>query len=95
MERRIEPEAAWWLAPWNRKTTSEKVAIILGIVFSAWQTVELYETGHPLAWFWISGYWLVLGWAYFSRSQSREVIVITELKLNDSRSVQAERHLLT
>lgn len=93
MERRIEAEESWLLARWRRKTTYEKVAIILGIVFCAWQTVELYERGYVVDWISISLYWVILGWAYFSQSQSREIIVITELKLNDSRSLQAERHL--
>ena len=61
----------------------------MGIVICAWQTVELHDRGYLLDWFWISGYWFWLGWAYFSRSRSREIIVITELKLNDSHSVQA------
>ena len=92
MEHRIEPEESWWLAPWHRKKTSEKVAIILGVVFCAWQTVERYERGYLVDWFSISLYWVVLGWAYFSRSRSREIIVITELDLSGSRSAQAERH---
>lgn len=91
MEHRIEPEKSWWLAPWSRKKTSEKVVIILGIVFCAWQTVELYDRGYLVDWVWISLYWVTLGWAYFSRSRSREIIVVTELNLNDSRSVRAER----
>ena len=95
MEHRIEPEVSWWLAPWHRKKTSGKIAIILGIVYCAWQTVELYERGYLIDWFWITGYWVMLGWAYFSRSRSREIIVITELDLSGSRSVQAERHLPT
>jgi len=95
MEHRIEPEVSWWLAPWHRKKTSEKIAIILGIVFCAWQTVELYERGYLVDWFSMTGYWVILGWAYFSRSRSREIIVITELDLSGSRSVQAERHLPT
>ena len=95
MEPRIEPEESWLLAPWSRKKTSEKAAIILWIVICAWQTVELYERGHLLDWFWISGYWISLGWVYFSRSRSREIIVITELDLSGPRSVQSERHLPT
>lgn len=95
MEPRIEPEESWWIAPWRRKKTHEKVAIVLGLVFCAWQTVGFYDRGYFLDWFWISLYWVTLGWAYFSRSRSREIIVITELDLSGSRSVQAERHLPT
>lgn len=93
MEHRIEPEESWLLAPWRRKKTYEKVAIILGLVFGAWQTVEGYERGYVSDWFFISSCWFLAGWAYFSRSRSREIIVITELELNGSRSVQAERRL--
>ena len=92
MEHGIEPEESWWLAPWSRKKTSEKVVLFLGLVSAVFQTVEWYEKGYVVYWFWISGYWFWLGWAYFSRSWSREIIVITELKLNRSHSIQAERH---
>lgn len=91
MEHRIEAEESWLLAPWRRKKTSERVAVILWIVICVWKTVELYERGYLLDWFWISLYWFLLGWVYFSQSRSREIIVVTELKLNDSQSVQGER----
>ena len=91
MEHRIEPEESWWLAPWSRKKTSEKVVLFLGLVSAVFQTVEWYEKGYVVYWFTVPLYWLSLGWAHFS--QSRDVIVITELKSNDSPSVQPERHL--
>lgn len=82
MERRIEAEGSWLLAPWRRKTTYEKVVLLLGLVVAVWQTVEGYEKGYVIYWFTIPMYWLTLGWAYFSRSWSRQIVVITELKLN-------------
>jgi len=91
MEHRIEPEESWWLAPWGRKKTYEKFLLFLGLIVAVQQTVEWYETGYVIYWFTVPAYWFSLGWAYFSQSQSRNVIVITELKLNDSHSVQAER----
>ena len=93
MEHRIEPEESWWLAPWSRKKTYERVVLFLGLVVAVFQTVEWYEKGYVIYWFTVPMYWFSLGWAYFSQSQSRDVIVITELKLNDSPSVQPERHL--
>ncbi|MDE0623597.1 MAG: hypothetical protein OXH83_18190 [Bryobacterales bacterium] len=93
MEHRIEPEVSWWLAPWSRKKTSEKAVLLLGLVCAVFQTLEWYEKGYVVYWFTVPLFWYSLGWAYFSQSGSREVIVITELKLNDSRSVQAERRL--
>ena len=91
MEHRIEPKESWWLAPWSRKKTYEKVVLLLGLVVAVFQTVEWYEKGYVVYWFTVPMYWFSLGWAYFSQSRSREVIVITELKLNDSPSVQPER----
>ena len=91
MEHRIEPEESWWLAPWSRKKTREKAVILLGLVVGVSQTIEAYERGYIIDWFSIPMYWFSLGWAYFSRSGPREIIVITELGLNDSRSTQAER----
>ena len=93
MEHRIEPEESWWLAPWSRKNTYEKFVLLLGLVVAVFQTVEWYEEGYVIYWFTIPLYWYSLGWAYFSQSRSREVIVITELKLNDPGSVQVERRL--
>lgn len=90
MGPRIEPEESLWLASWRRKKTYEKVLILLGLVVSVWQTIRLHERGHALDWVWMLGYWFSLGWAYFSQSRSREVIEVTELKLNGSRSAQAE-----
>ena len=91
MEHRIEPEESWWLAPWRRKKTHDKVGILFGLVVGVWLTIGWYERGYVIDWFSIPMYWLTLGWAYFSRSGSREIVVITELGLNDSRSIQAER----
>lgn len=91
MEHRIGPEESWWLAPWSRKKTYEKVTILLCLVVCVWLTVEAYERGYVIDWFSIPMYWFSLGWAYFSKSGSREIVVITELGLNDSRSAQAER----
>ncbi len=93
MEHKIEPEESWLLAPWRRKKTYEKVAIILGLAIGVWQSVERFERGYASDWFFMSGYWFTAGWAYFSRSRSREVIVATELELNTSHSAQAERRL--
>ena len=93
MEHRIEPEESWLLAPWRRKKTYEKVAIILGLAIGAWQSVEWFERGYASDWFFMSGYWFSLGWAYFSRSRSREVTVASELELNTSHSAQADRRL--
>lgn len=90
MNHRIEPEESWWLAPWRHKKTGEKVLILLGLVFCVWQTIEGYERGYVINWFTTPVYWLSLGWAYFSESGSREIIVITELGLNGSRSAHAE-----
>ncbi len=93
MEHRIEPEESWLLAPWRRKKTYEKVAIILGLAIGAWQSVEGFERGYVSDWLFMSLCWFTAGWAYFSRSRSREVIVATELELNTSHSAQAERRL--
>jgi hypothetical protein len=94
MEHRIEPEESWLLAPWRRKKKHERVALLGLLVFCVWGTIELIELierGYLIGWLFMSGYWLTLVWAYFSRSGSREIIVVTELKLNGSHSVQAER----
>ncbi len=90
MGPRIEPEESWWLAPWRRKKPHEKVLILLGFVINVWQTIEWYETGYLIHWFTTPMLWFSLGWAYFSQSGSREIIVITELGLNGSRSAHAE-----
>ena len=91
MEHRIGSEESWWLAPWRRKKTHEKVGILLCLVVAVWLTIEGYERGYVIDWFSIPMYWFSLGWAYFSKSGPREIIVITELGLNDSRSTLAER----
>ena len=91
MEHRIEAEKSWWLAPWRRKKKHEKVVLAAGLVFCLWQTTELFERGLVSDWLFMALYWLTLGWAYFSQAGSREIIVITELKLNGSRSTDAER----
>ena len=91
MEHRIEAEKSWWLAPWRRKKKHEKVVLAGGLVYCVWQTAESFERGYISDWVWMSLSWLLLGWAYFSRSGSRQIIVITELKLNGSRSANAER----
>ncbi len=93
MEHRIEPEESWLLAPWRRKKTYEKVAIILGLAIGVWQSVERFERGYVSDWLFMSLCWFTAGWAYFSRSRSREVIVATGLGLNTSHSAQAERRL--
>jgi len=93
MEHRIAPEESWLLAPWRRKKTYEKFVLLLGLVVAVLQTVKCFERGYVSDWLFMSLYWLTLGWAYFSQSRSGEVIVITELKLNDLHSVQAERRL--
>ena len=90
MGPRIEPEESWWLAPWRRKKTREKFVILLGLVVIVLQTIEAYERGYVVDWFTTPMLWFSLGWAYFSHSGSREIIVITELKLNGSRSAHAE-----
>ena len=94
MDHRIEPEESWWLAPWRRKKTREKVVLLLGLVVSVWQTIEGYERGYVIDWFTTPSLWFSLGWAYFSESGPRQIIVITELKLNGSRSAQAEHRSL-
>ena len=93
MEHRIEPEESWLLAPWRRKKTYEKVAIIVGLAIGVWQSVEQFERGYVSDWLFMSLCWFTAGWAYFSRSRSREVSVSTELELNTSHSAQAERRL--
>ena len=93
MEHRIEPEESWWLAPWRRKKTYEKFVLLLGLVVGVLQTVKCFERDYVSDWFFMPLYWLTLGWSYFSQSRSGEVIVITELNLNDLDSVQAERRL--
>ena len=93
MEHRTEPEESWWLAPWLRKKPHERVVLGGALVFCVWQTTELFERGLVSDWLFMALYWLTLGWAYFSRSGSREITVVTELKLSGSRSVQAERRL--
>ena len=91
MEHRIRPEESWWLAPWRRRKKHERVVLAGALVVCVWQTTELFERGLLSDWVFMSLSWLTLGWAYFSRSWSREIIVVTELGLNDSRSTQAER----
>ncbi len=90
MDHRIEPEESWWLAPWRRKKPHEKVLILLGLVVNVGLTIEWYETGYLIHWFTTPMLWFSLGWGYFSRSGSREIVVITELELSGSRSDQAE-----
>ncbi len=94
MGPRIEAEESWWLAPWRRKKTFERIVLAGWLVVCVWQTTELFERGLVSDWLFMALYWLTLGWAYFSRSGSREIVVITELKLNRLHSVQAERRLL-
>ncbi len=91
MGPRIEPEESWLLAPWSRKKTYEKLAILLGLILGVWQTIEWYERGHAVDWLWISLCWFIMAWAYFSQSRSREVAEVAELELSGSRSPQAER----
>lgn len=93
MGPRIEQGESWWLAPWSRKKTYERVVLAGWLVVCLWQTTELFDRGLVSDWLFMSLYWLTLGWAYFSRSGSREIVVITELKLNRLHSVQAERRL--
>ena len=76
MGPRIEPEESWWLAPWRRKKTREKVVLLLGLVVSVLQTIEAYERGYVIHWFTTPMLWFSLGWAYFSQSGPREIIVI-------------------
>lgn len=90
MDHRIEPEESWWLAPWRRKKKHERVVLAGALVVCVWQTTELFERGLVSDWLFMALYWLTLGWAYFSRSGAREIIVITELKLNGPHSAQAE-----
>ena len=82
MGQRTQPEESWWLAPWRRKQKHERVVLAAGLVFCVGQTTELFERGLVSDWLFMSLYWLTLGWAYFSRSWSREITVVTELKLN-------------
>jgi hypothetical protein len=51
---RIEPEEFGLLAPWSRKQTLEKVAIILGLVIGAWKSVAWYASGNVGDWCFIS-----------------------------------------
>ena len=94
MGPRIEPEEPWWLAPWRRKKTREKVVLLLGLVVIVLQTIEAYERGYVVDWFTTPMLWFSLGWAYFSESGTRKIIVITELGLNGSRSARAEHRSL-
>ena len=90
MEHRIEPEESWLLAPWHRKKEYEKAVLAGMLVICVRQTVEAFERGHLSDWLFVPGFWLILVWAYFSRSGSHEIIVATELKLNGPHSIQAE-----